>query len=228
MDQKERNLSNPTKRVQPMASSKLASDTTAARPAAKKPTKDQAASGGTTYQHRNEAVFIPDGYIAIGRVTAAHSLQGEVRVELHTDFPERFTAGVTIFIGSDLQETAIDAARPHKQIMLVKLVGVNNRNSAELLRGQWLFVREADAVPLDEDTFWVHEIIGMTVQTEEGEELGVISDVLFTGANDVYVLQGNDAEGNPREVLLPAIADVVQRVDPEQQRMIVHLLPGLL
>ncbi len=228
MDEKESNLSNSLNDVQPMASSKLTGDVAAARSISRKQPKEQAASGGTTYQHRNEAVFVPDGYIAIGRVTAAHSLQGEVRVELHTDFPERFTAGVTIFIGSDLQETTIKAARPHKQVMLVKLAGVNNRNSAELLRGQWLFVREADAVLLDEDTFWVHEIIGMTVQTEEGEELGVISDVLFTGANDVYVLQGNDAEGNPRELLLPAIADVVQRVDPEQQRMIVHLLPGLL
>lgn len=183
---------------------------------------------GVTYQHRNEKVFVPDGYLAIGRVTAPHSLGGEVRVELHTDFPERFAEGIPVFVGNGLRELIIEAARPHKQMMLVKLSTITNRTLAETLRGQWLFIHEEDAVELDEDTFWVHEIIGMTVQTETQEILGVISDVLFTGANDVYIIQGTDEEGNPREVLLPAIADVIQTVDPEERRMTVHLLPGLL
>ena len=113
-------------------------------------------------------------------------------------------------------------------MLLVKIAEINNRTDAEQLRGQWIFVHESNAVPLDDDTFWVHEIIGMKVQTEEGEVLGQISDVIFTGANDVYVLQGSDSEGNPREVLLPAIEDVIKQVDREQQLMIVHLLPGLL
>ncbi|MCB0100131.1 MAG: ribosome maturation factor RimM [Caldilineaceae bacterium] len=180
------------------------------------------------YQHRNERVFIPDGYLAIGRITAPHSLQGEVRVELHTDFPERFAEGINVYVGNGLTEMVVEAARPHKQMMLVKLSGITNRTVAETLRGQWIFVHEADAVALEEDTFWVHDIIGMTVQTEAGEKLGVVSDIIFTGANDVYVVQGTDDEGNPREVLLPAIADVVQHVDPEEQLMTVHLLPGLL
>ncbi len=226
MDQEESNSSNQTNAVQPMSSRKLAGGKPTTRHASRKRAKPQAAEG--TYQHRNETVIVPDGYIAIGRITAAHNLHGEVRVELHTDFPERFAKGVKIFVGSDLQETSIETARPHKLMQLVKVAGINNRTDAEQLRGQWIFVHESNAVALDEDTFWVHEIIGMKVQTEEGEALGQISDVIFTGANDVYVLQGNDSEGNPREVLLPAIADVIKQVDREQQVMIVHLLPGLL
>lgn len=188
----------------------------------------QATPSGTTYQHRNESVFVPTGYVAVGRITAPHSLQGEVRVELHTDFPERFGPEMAIFVGPTLVPMTVTSARPHKQMVLLKLAEVTNRNDAETLRGQWLFVHEDDAVELDEDTYWVHDIIGMTVHTDTEEVLGVISDVLFTGANDVYIIQGTDSEGNKRELLLPAIADVVKAVDPEGQRMTVHLLPGLI
>ncbi|HRW05433.1 MAG TPA: ribosome maturation factor RimM [Caldilineaceae bacterium] len=191
-----------------------------------KPT--QGVQANTIYRHRNEQVVVPDGYIAVGRITAAHSLRGELRVEPHTDFPERFAPGVVLFVGTSLHEATIEQARPHKQMMLLKLAGVDNRNDAESLRGEWLFVAEEDAILLDEDTYWVHDIIGMTVQTEEGQLLGTITDVLYTGANDVYVLQREDSSDGTDELLLPAIADVVQRVEPDEQRMTVRLLPGLL
>jgi 16S rRNA processing protein RimM len=193
----------------------------------KKPTR-AAKPMGATYQHRNEPVFVPDGYIAVGRVTAPHSLRGEVRVEPHTDFPERFTPGTTVFVGADLQKVTVESARAHKNQILLQLAGVQDRNGAESLRGAWLFVEEADAAALEDDTYWVHDIIGLMVQTETGEPLGKITDVLFTGANDVYVITGTDDTGNAREVLLPAIADVVQEVDLAEQRMVVRLLPGLL
>lgn len=182
---------------------------------------------GALYRHRNENVLVPEGYLAVGRITAAHSLRGEVRVESHTDFPERFEPGLTLFVGSSLYEATVESARPHKQMLLLKLAGVDNRNDAESLRGQWLFVAEEDAIPLEEDTYWVHEIIGMRVETEEGEFLGTVTDVLHTGANDVYILQ-RAGSANEEELLLPAIADVIQRVDVHEQRMVVRLLPGLL
>ncbi len=186
-------------------------------------------SNGSFYQHRNESVFVPNGYFAIGRITAPHSLSGEIRVELHTDFPERFFEGLSVFVGPELTEMIIVAARPHKRMLLIKFAGIDNRTKADTLRGRWIFVPETEAVTLDdEDTYWVHEIIGMQVQTDEAEVLGVVSDVLFTGANDVYIIHGTDAEGNERELLLPAIADVIQKVDREEQLLTVHLLPGLL
>lgn len=191
-------------------------------------TQETAPPSGTTYQHRNESVFVPDGYLAIGRITAPHSLRGEVRVELHTDFPERYTPDTRVFVGAELQAMQVQAARPHKKMLLLKFAGVTDRSDAESLRGKWIFVPEDEVVELEEDTYWVHDIVGMTVETDTGEHLGVVTDVLFTGANDVYILQQTDEDGNNSEILLPAIADVIQTVDPESNKMIVHLLPGLI
>jgi len=191
------------------------------------PARRQRPAGGTTYFHRNEEVFVPDGYLAIGRVITAHSLHGEVRVELFTDFPERFASGTAILVGTELQKTAVEAVRPHKNGLLLKLAGIDDRTHAEALRGIWLFVAEHQAVALEADTYWVHEIIGMTVETESGAVLGTVTDVIFTGANEVYVVEQPAGEEKKKELLLPAIADVVRSVDVAQKRMVVHLLPGL-
>ena len=91
------------------------------------------------------------------------------------------------------------------------------------MRNQWLFVPESEAVELEADSYWVHDIIGLQVQTENGEPLGAVTDVLFTGANEVYVVQ----ESNGNELLLPAIADVVQKVDLAAGAITVRLLPGM-
>lgn len=192
--------------------------TTGRRPSATAPANQ-------TYYHRNEAVVVPAGYLAVGRITTAHGIRGEVRVELHTDFPERFAPEVTLYVGEALVETTIMYARPHKQQLLVKLVDVDSRDDAEALRGQWLFIPEDEAVELEPDTYWVHDIIGLYVYTEAGQPLGVISEVLFTGANEVYVIQRADTGA---ELLLPAIADVVQNVELDHKRMTVRLLPGML
>lgn len=181
------------------------------------------ASQGQLYHHRNEAVFVPDGYIAVGRIATAHGIRGEVRVELHTDFPDRFAPNTVIYISEALSPATIEYARPHKLQMLVKLVGIETRDEAETLRGQWVFVPEDEAVELEADTYWVHDIVGLQAETETGELLGRISEVLFTGANEVYVIQGNDGA----ELLVPAIADVIQQVDLATKRIIVRLLPGM-
>jgi len=181
-----------------------------------------------TYTHRNQAVHVPDGYMAVGRITGLHGLKGELKIELHTDFPERFAAGTVLFIGDELVEATIIQARPHKQQILVLLEGFTGREQAETLRDEWLFVDEADAVELEEDTYWVHDIVGLFVQTEAGERLGTIGEVLFTGANEVYVVKAEAAVNQGKDLLLPAIADVVQTVDLENNLMIVRLLPGLL
>lgn len=182
-----------------------------------------AAAKGQVYYHRNEAVLVPDGYLAIGRISTAHGIHGEVRVELHTDFPERFAPQVKVFLGDALTPATIEYARPHKQQMLVKFVDIETRNEAEAMRNQWLFVPESEAVELEADSYWVHDIIGLQVQTENGEPLGAVTDVLFTGANEVYVVQ----ESNGNELLLPAIADVVQKVDLAAGAITVRLLPGM-
>jgi 16S rRNA processing protein RimM len=179
-----------------------------------------------TFVHRNQKVRIPKGYIAIGMITSAHGLRGEMKVELHTDFPERFAPGVVIYLGEPLDEATIKTARPHQGQVLLQLDSINDRTQVDALRGVWIFIPEDEAVDLEEDTYYVHDIIGLSVQTTSGELLGTVAQVLFTGANDVYVVETPGEK--PREILLPAIDEVIKAVDLDQGILTVELLPGLL
>jgi len=179
-----------------------------------------------TYLHRNRRVRIPKGYMAIGMITSLHGLRGEVKVELHTDFPERFAPGVVVYLGEALDKVTISMARPHQGQMLLTFHGIENREAADALRNVWIFIPEDEAVQLEEDTYFVHDIIGLSVQTDDGKLLGTVTEVLFTGANDVYIVQTPDEPH--RELLLPAIDEVVKVVDLEQGILTVALLPGLL
>jgi len=186
-------------------------------------------SPGRTYVHRNRSVFVPRGMMAVGLIVGAHGLRGEVRVELHTDFPERFTPGNELFLGDDLVVTQILSARPHKNELLVLLEGVLDRAGAESLRGTWVFIDEQDAADLEDGAFWVHDIIGMNVQATDGRRLGRVTDVISAGgANDVYVVKPSASVNHGRELLLPAIPDVIQTVDLDSRLITVALIPGIL
>ena len=180
------------------------------------------------YRVRNQEVIVPDGCLAVGRITGVHGLRGEVKVELYTDFPERFAPGEVLLLGVDLEEVEVVGVRPHKQNLLVQFDGVADRTAAESLRNLWLFVRETDAAELEEGVYWIHDIIGLRVVEENGDALGVITDVLATGANDVYVVRRPTGQPSAQDILLPAIPEVVRAVDLAQGVMTVHLLPGLL
>lgn len=180
------------------------------------------------YTHRNRQVYIPDEHLAIGLIVGVHGLRGEVKIELHTDFPERFTTGVLLNLGEELNQAEVASARMHKAHMLVRFVGVSRREEAEALRGQWIFIHESEANDLDEDIYWIHDLVGLQVRTIDDDVLGEISDVLSTGANDVYLVRTQAPFNRGRDLLLPAIADVVQEVDITEGRMIVKLPPGLV
>ena len=179
-----------------------------------------------TYTHRNRRVRVPNGYLAIGLVAGVHGLRGELKVELHTDFPDRFAPGTEVFLGEDLDPAVIAVARPHQGQMLVQFAETNDREAAEALRGLWIFIPESEAVTLEADTYYIHDIVGLAVQTEAGQLLGTVEEVLATGANDVYVIKTPGE--TPREILLPAIAEVVKEIDLATGVMTVTLLPGLL
>lgn len=193
------------------------------------PQSQKPPSPGRTYRHRNRSVFVPKGMMAVGLVVGAHGLRGEVRVEVHTDFPERFTPGDRLYLGNDLLEAQIVSARPHKDELLVLLDGVLDRTAAESLRGLWLFIHEQDAVELEDGAFWVHDIIGMDVQTDDGRRIGRVTEVVSAGgANDVYIVKPLPSVNSGRELLLPAIPDVIQSVDLEARLLTITLMPGLL
>ena len=157
--------------------------------AGKKPTKEDASGG----------------YLAVGNIVGAHGIRGEVKVELLTDFPERFSPGATVYLGpeSPTRPLRIEAARPHKGMMLVKFAGVPDRNAAELLRDNLLLIPEEQAMPLGEDENYAHDLIGLQVETTEGRVLGKVVEILYTAANDVYVVHRPGAE-----VLIPALKEL--------------------
>ncbi len=164
----------------------------------------------------------------VGQVRRPHGLRGELRVEIVTDYPERLEQHTCFYLASPdtpeaVQRYPVKGLRLHKNTMLLKLGGCDDRNTAEELRGMIVQIPIEDAVPLNEGEYYHFQLIGVQVETETGEGLGRVAEVLDTGAHDVYVVRG------PRgEVLLPAVEDVVLELDMEAREMVVHLLPGML
>ena len=164
-------------------------------------------------------------FLALGRILRPHGVHGEVVVEVMTDFPERFEALETVYLGDAQQPTPhrLRSRRQFHRQVLLAFEGFPDRTSVEGLREMLVQVPLAEAMPLPEDSYYPHQLVGLDVVTTDGQDLGRISDVLFALANDVYVVNG------PRgEVLLPAIHQVIKQVDLAAGRIVVELMPGLL
>jgi 16S rRNA processing protein RimM len=160
------------------------------------------------------------GFVAIGRVLGAWGVRGALKIEPLPDFPERFVAGAQLWLNGEPRH--VQSSHAHRGNIVVELSGVDTRDLAASLRGRLLELPESELHPLAEDEYYQHELIGLCVRDSAGEELGRVTALLPTGANDVLVVQG--ARG---EYLLPLIADVVQEVDLVAGRIVVELLKGL-
>ncbi len=183
-------------------------------------------SGRNRFHQRSAGV--PDGHLAVGRILGAHGLRGEVKVESHTDFDSRFAAGQQLLVGEELLLAEIASSRPHKGIFLIHFAEVTSRFGAEELLNEWLYIPEGAAMELDADSFWVHDIVGLKVQTESESRLGEVADVLFTGANEVYIIRPEPGVNRDRDLLIPALEEVVRAVDIEAGTLTVRLQPGML
>lgn len=169
------------------------------------------------------AAQVADEFIVIGQITKPHGVRGEVRVRPYTDEPARFTWLEQVYVGNkDPQPMAVEQARVHQSMILLKLAAVNDRMAADQLRGEWLLVPETEALPLAEGEYFLFQLEGLSVFTAEGETLGTLTSIIETGANNVFVVQGDQGE-----LLLPDIDEVVQEIDFENGRVVVTLLPGL-
>ncbi len=162
-------------------------------------------------------------HLVVGRVLAPWGHRGEVRVEIMTDFPERFSRLEDVLVGEAHVPYRLQSARLHKGNAILKLEGIDSPEQAAGLRGELLYIPVSQAMPLGENQYYQYQILGLDVWTSDGRHLGQITDILETGANDVYVVRDGK-----REVLVPALAHVVQEVDLAGQRMIVTLPPGLV
>lgn len=163
----------------------------------------------------------PPEFLIVGHIIAPWGIRGEVKVEVITDFPERFTPGRCVYLdGSPIQ---IENCRPHKQHLLVKLATIDSVEAAEKLRGRDLTIPRSELRPLPEGLYYAFQIIGLKVVTTEGETLGRVTDIMTTASNDVYIV-----EGRRGEILIPAIEDVVKSIDLRRGKIVIEAIEGLL
>ena len=156
--------------------------------------------------------------ITVGKIVAPHGVRGDVRIMPLTDFPDRFYDLKAVFV-EDGAQLKIEAVRQHKKFVLLKFSGYDSMDAAQTLRGKTLKIKREDVVKLPEGQYYIFDIVGLNVFTEEGVSLGSITDVLQPGSNDVYVVEQHDK----KELLIPAIKEVVKKIDIEGKRMIVKL-----
>lgn len=163
--------------------------------------------------------------LQVGVITTTHGVRGEVKVFPTTDDPARFKKLKDVILdnGKVKKDLEIEIVKFFKNMVILKFKGLDNINDVERFRQAKLLVTRENAVELEEDEYFIADLIGINVTSDEGEELGIIKDVLQTGANDVYVI----AKENTPDLLVPAIHDCVLAVDVEAQTMTVHLLDGL-
>ena len=163
-------------------------------------------------------------FLAIGKLRRPHGVRGEIIMDILTDFPERLSCGSLLYIGETHQEIRLNSIRPNGTTLLVSFAGYTTPETAGEFRNQIVFVPAADRPPLPDGEYYHHQLIGLRVVSDEGRDLGVLREILETGANDVFVVRPSMGS----DILLPAIDPVILQVNLEQGEMLVHLLPGLV
>ncbi len=165
-------------------------------------------------------------FLRVGVITTTHGLKGEVKVYPTTDSPERFLDLDEVVLRAKGLERVLHVkhVRFSKNLVIVKFAEFDKIEDVEGLRQAELYVSRENAVPLEEGEYYIGDLIGMRVFTDEGEELGILNDVIKTGANDVYSVESKK-HGN---ILIPVIEQCIMGVDIETGVMRVHLLPGLI
>lgn len=162
----------------------------------------------------------------IGQIVNTYGIKGFLKVVPYTDDIKRFEKLKSIYIQTkkSLETVIIEEVKYAKNLVLLKIKGIDNINDAEIYKNCYIKIDRSDAVELPEDSYFIIDLIGIKVYTDEGEALGDIIDVFPTGANDVYVVKNELG----KQVLLPAIGDVIKNVDIENKKMVVHLIEGLV
>lgn len=164
--------------------------------------------------------------LQVGVITQTHGIRGEVKVFPTTDDASRFKKLKEVIMdnGKERLNMEIEGVKFFKQYAIIKFKGYDSINDIEKYKNAKLYVTRDKAVRLKKDEYFIADLIGMEVVTEEGERFGSMKDVMVTGANDVYVVEREDGT----EILLPAIKECVKNIDMEQGKIIVHIMDGLI
>ena len=165
-------------------------------------------------------------YLEIGQIVNTFGIKGMVKIKPFTDDIRRFDKLETIYIENkkSKKEYEIEEVKYHKNMVLMKLKGINTIEEAELLRQSYLLVDREKEEPLEEGVYYIVDLLGLEVYTDEGQLLGKVDDIFNTGSNDVYVVK--DEKG--KQVLFPGTSEVLKEVDLEKGKITIHLIPGLM
>ena len=167
-----------------------------------------------------------EDFLKVGVITTTHGVRGEVKVYPTTDEPERFLEldHVLLDTGKEFRDLEIKNVRFFKNLVILKFKGIDNINDIEKYKGHDLWIPREEGQELDEDEYYIADLLGLRVILDDGTEFGILKNVMETGANDVYIIDTN-AHG---EVLVPAIRECIQDIDLEKNTMTIHLMKGLI
>lgn len=167
-----------------------------------------------------------EDFFKVGIITSTHGVRGEVKVYPTTDEPRRFKRLKEVILNNGKEQIPmeIESVKFFKQFVILKFKGIDNINDVEKYRKSELYVPRKNAVRLSRDEYFIADLMGLTIKDEDGTDIGVLREVMETGANDVYIIDMNDG----RELLLPAIKQCVLEVDVEAGFMKIHIMEGLL
>jgi 16S rRNA processing protein RimM len=156
-------------------------------------------------------------YLVVGQIKKAHGLKGEVLFEIKTDFPERLRKGKRVYVGDQHTEETIASTRFHNKGLLIRFDGKEKPEDIESLRNELVYVRSDEIPPLPSGEYYFYQLTGLKVYNEQDGYRGDLTEIMETGANDVYLITTPD--GN--EVLVPAIDSVIKRIDLENRKMVI-------
>jgi len=163
-------------------------------------------------------------FLAVAKVRRPHGVHGELVVEIYTDFPERLQPGIKVNVSPEYKQLTISSRRSHNEGLILGFEGIHDPEEAGRYRNRVLCIPASEAHELQEGEFYFHELLGLDVINESGRSLGKLTEIMKTGANDVYIV--TDTAG--KELLVPAIPDVVLYIDLDAKTVKVRLLPGLV
>jgi 16S rRNA processing protein RimM len=165
----------------------------------------------------------PPTHLLVARILTPWGLKGDIRIQVVTDFPDRFRRNLSVWLGPDRIPARIERARPYKEGILLKLRGHNTPEHVSQFAGMDVFVAAEDAVELPEGDYFYHQIIGLAVQTEDGAVIGQVEEIIATGSNDVYIVKGENGE-----IPIPALDTVILDIDLARGILVVRLPEGLI
>jgi 16S rRNA processing protein RimM len=163
-------------------------------------------------------------FLAVGKLRHAHGVHGEMLMEVYTDFPDHLQPGAILYLGSQFDQLKLIKCRPHREGLLLTFEGFNTPEEVGQFRNQLLYVKADDRPPLKEGEYYHYQLLNLNVITDAGVSIGIVTEILETGASDVLVIRPTSGP----EVLIPMADAFIQDIDLARREITVHVIPGML